>query len=401
MSIKVCGIGVISSIGVGCRENFNSLLNHTSGIGELSLFKSSLSLPVGEVKLTNNELIALLNARYSNAQDAITPYAHISRTALLGAVAAKEAIDSASIPAGKRVGLISSTTVGGMDLSESFYKEFSKDSSKGRLRDIVGHHCASSTDFIAGQCGIEGFRTTISTACSSAVNAIIMGAEMLKKGMLDYVVVGGTDALCSFTLNGFNSLMILDSEPCKPLDANRKGLNLGEGAGYIVLTNSQESSTALCYLTGYANANDAYHQTASSAEGNGAFMAMEQAIKLHGSKSIDYINLHGTGTPNNDSSELAAVRRIFGESIPPCSSTKSFTGHTLAASGGLESVFSVLAITNGALYGSLRFKDVIEEFNVTPLLESKLGESVNTVLTNSFGFGGNCSSLIFSIKEAQ
>ncbi len=399
MSIKVCGIGVISSIGVGCNENFNSLINHKSGIGELSLFESSLALPVGEIKLSNSDIVALLNKKAQNSSNEHNVInAHISRTALLGAIAAKEAVESADIPSGKRVGLISSTTVGGMDLSESFYKEFKEDNSKGRLRDIVGHHCASSTDFIAQQCGIEGFRTTISTACSSAVNAVIMGAEMLKKGMLDYVVVGGTDSLCSFTLNGFNSLMILDSEPCKPLDANRKGLNLGEGAGYIVLTNDTQCNNSLCYLRGYANANDAYHQTASSAEGNGAFMAMEQALNLSGIKrdEVDYINLHGTGTPNNDSSELAAVKRVFGESVPPCSSTKSYTGHTLAASGGVESVYSVLAITRGALYGSLRFTNAIEGFGITPILESRLDDNINCVLSNSFGFGGNCSSIIFS-----
>lgn len=386
MSIKVCGVGVVSSIGIGVEENFSSLIDGRCGIGALSLWESRVDVPVGEVRLRNSEMKSMLNISDSKS---------ISRSALLGAIAAREAVYSANIPDGVRVGLISSTTVGGMDLSERFYRDYIKDSSRGRLRDIVGHDCATSSDFIADICSIDGFRTTISTACSSAANAIIMGAEMLRRDMLDYVVVGGTDALCRFTLNGFNSLMILDSELCRPLDNGRNGLNLGEGAAYIVLTNRDDCRSPLCYLAGYANANDAYHQTASSAEGRGAYDAMSRALEMSGLGSVDYINMHGTGTSNNDSSELSAVSRIFSDEVPPCSSTKSYTGHTLAASGALEAVYSVLAITRGALYGSLRFESEIDGFGVSPLTKSEVGVNVRSVLSNSFGFGGNCSSLIF------
>ncbi len=389
MSIKVCGLGVVSSLGLGCDENFDSLMQHRCGIGPLTHWASSVDVPVGEVHYSNDELKRMLN---------IDSRLTISRTALLGAVAAREAVASAQIPQGKRLGLISSTSVGGMDLSEEFYREFMVSSSRGSLREVVGHDCAASTDFIATQCGISGFRTTISTACSSAANAVIMGAQMLRRGMLDYVVVGGTDALSRFTLNGFNSLMILDSELCRPLDRDRKGLNLGEGAGYIVLTLEENPTESLCRLVGYANANDAYHQTASSPDGVGDFLAMEAALAMSAlePQDIDYINLHGTGTSNNDSSEFAALGRIFGGEIPACSSTKSFTGHTLAASGGIEAVYSVMAIARRALYGSLRFENPIEEVGVVPILESCQGVEVGAVMSNSFGFGGNCSSLIFA-----
>ena len=387
MDIRVCGLGIISPLGAGGKENLSSLLNSRCGINALTHFESSVGSPVGEVSLSNEELKSILN---------INPKKTISRTSLLGIYAANEAIQDAQIPKGKKVGLISSTSVAGMDLSENFYKEYLKDNNKGRLREIVGHDCASSTEAIADYCKIEGFRTTISTACSSAANAIIMGAQLLECDMLDYVIVGGTDSLCQFTYNGFNSLMILDKDLCTPLDQNRKGLNLAEGAAYIVLSKDQDSTKSYCKLLSYANANDAHHQTASSDDGEGAYLAMSKAMAKAQMPKIDYINLHGTGTPNNDQSELAAIVRIFGNNIPFCSSTKSYTGHTLAASGGIEAVFSILSLTENTAWPNLRFQTQIEPFNISPLTKVTKDKKLNVVMSNSFGFGGNCSSLIFS-----
>ncbi len=387
MSINVCGIGVISAIGVGCSENLDSLRAERCGIGSNTLFDSSIAPPVGVVRLSNDELKERLGVDSSRS---------LSRTALLGALAALEAFEGVEIPQGKRVGLINSTTVGGMDLSEEFYRDFAKDNSKGRLRGVVGHDCATSSEFIAEICKINSFVTTISTACSSAANAVIMGARMLECGMLDYVLVGGVDSLCRFTLCGFNSLMILDGELCRPFDQNRKGLNLGEGAGYLLLT-KETIPNKLCTLVGYANANDAFHQTASSEVGEGAYRAMMEAIEVAGvdRDDIGYINLHGTGTGNNDLSESAAIKRVYeGAKIPPCSSTKSYTGHTLAASGGVEAVYSVLALTNSLIYGSLRVETPI--CDEVPLVgNTEQVTSLNYILSSSFGFGGNCSSLIF------
>ena len=388
MSIKICGIGVVSAIGIGCRESLDSLLNQSCGIDRNTLFHTTIDVPVGEVKRSNSELKNMLGIPQSQS---------ISRTALLGAIAAREAMSAVAIASDKRVGLINSTSVGGMDLSEEFYREFSINKARGRLRDIIGHDCATSTDFIAKKCNINGFRTTISTACSSAANAIIMGARMLECDMLDYVLVGGSDALCRFTLNGFNSLMILDKELCRPFDRSRNGLNLGEGAGYLLLT-KEPIDERLCILSGYANANDAFHQTASSNDGEGAFIAMSEALKVAHveAKEIDYINLHGTGTGNNDLSETEAIKRVFAHDVAAkCSSTKSYTGHTLAASGGVEAVFSVLSIMHGVRYASLRFETPIDN-GITLITKTQRGLTINHVLSNSFGFGGNCSSLIFS-----
>ena len=179
---------------------------------------------------------------------------------------------------------------------------------------------------------------TLSTACSSATNAIITGANMLRCGLADIVVVGGAECLSLFHLNGFNALMILDHQPCRPFDRDRAGLNLGEGAAYLVMETAasaqQRGLKPKFVLSGYANTCDAFHQTASSPEGEGAYLAMTAALKTAGLKpeDIQYINAHGTGTPNNDESESKAILRVFGEHYPPVSSTKSFTGHTTSAS---------------------------------------------------------------------
>ncbi|MEO9069480.1 MAG: beta-ketoacyl-[acyl-carrier-protein] synthase family protein, partial [Ginsengibacter sp.] len=301
-----------------------------------------------------------------------------------------------------RTGFISANTVGGMDKSEKFFAEFLSDSQKGKLRNVVHHECGSVTELVADKLGINNYVSTISTACSSSANAIFFGARLIKHGMLDVVIAGGTDALTKFTLNGFNALMILDNEYCKPFDENRKGLNLGEGAGYVVLV-SDRIATSLktelyCKLSGYSNKNDAYHQTASSPDGTGAYLAMKGALEngnLNPS-DIDYINLHGTGTQNNDLAEGIAIKRIFDPNYPPMSSTKSFTGHTLGASGGIEAVFSALSIMHGYVYPNLRFETPMKELDFIPETTFSKNKLIKNVLSNSFGFGGNCSSLIFS-----
>lgn len=389
MGIVVTGVGLVSALGVGVRQNLTSITNGESGISLApALLRTGHTLPVGELRVTNEELHRM--AEIPTAE-------HLSRTALLGVLAVREAMADAKIDQSKRVGLVSSTSVGGMDLTEHFFEEFIEDDSRGRLRDVRMHDCAASTEAICRHCGVKGYSTTISTACSSAANAVIMGAKLLRHNIVDYVIVGGTDALSAFTLNGFKSLMILDEKPCRPFDATRAGLNLGEGAGYLVLQREADAEEYYCHLAGYANRNDAHHQTASSAEGNGAFLAMEEALKMAGVSpcEVDYINAHGTGTGNNDASESAAFVRLFGDKVPPFSSTKGFTGHTLAAAGGIEAVLSVLSIKHQCVYPNLNFATPIEEFGLVPVCRFEQEQEVNCVLTNSFGFGGNCSSLLF------
>jgi 3-oxoacyl-[acyl-carrier-protein] synthase-1 len=392
-NVHVVGTGLITAIGNSSNESLASLKSQTSGIGSLSIFDSvHKDLPVGEVKFTNEVLAAKLKVS-----------SDLPRTCLLGIHAAREAILNAGISdLGKwKTGLISATTVGGMDKTENFFSDYLQDQSRGRLRDVVHHSCGSTTDVIARDLKINRFVTTINTACSSSVNSIILATRLIKAGVLDVVVAGGADALTKFTLNGFNSLMILDKQRCRPFDANRSGLNLGEGAGFLILASDdvirEEKMNSLCAIAGYGNANDAYHQTASSPEGRGSFNAMSSALKMSGlsPESIDYVNLHGTGTVSNDLSEGTAVKRLFGENYPKVSSTKSFTGHTLGASGGIEAAISVLAISEQCIFPNLGFETPIHELNIVPqkMFESA---SVKHVMSNSFGFGGNCSSILIS-----
>lgn len=395
-TIWISGLGVISSIGKNVQENIASLRTTKSGVGYPEYLKTShkTDFPVCEIKQSNEALAAMAGMKLN-----------LPRTTYLSAIAAQEALQDAGIDvmsSAFRIGFISANTLGGMDTSEQFYQEFLDDKSSGHLRDVIHHECGSITELVSQHIGIKHFSTTISTACSSSANAIIHGSRMIKHDLLDIVVAGGADALCKFTLNGFNTLMILDSEPCKPFDENRKGLNLGEGAGYVVLVSDkvQQALNLKKYATvsGYANANDAFHQTASSPEGNGNYYAMKQAFDMSGLQlnDIDYINAHGTGTANNDSSEGIAIERLFTDKIPLVSSTKANTGHTLGACGGIEAVYCCMAMQEGIVYPSLRIQTPIESLKFQPITSLKDNIDVKHTMSNSFGFGGNCTSLIFS-----
>ena len=393
--IFVAGLGAVSAIGNDVAECLSALQGGRAGISDITYLDTVHrgQLPVAEVKLSNEELAA---------RAGVSP--KISRTALLSLLAAGAALNNAGLGDRSpwRTGFISANTVGGMDKTERFYVDFLADPMKGKLRDTIQHECGSVTEWVADQLGIRDYMTTISTACSSSANAIFFGARLIRHGMLDVVVAGGTDALTKFTLNGFNTLMILDAQSCKPFDENRKGLNLGEGAGYVVLVSERVAASLgtslVCRLSGYCNANDAYHQTASSPDGTGSYLAMKGALERSGIQpsEIGYINLHGTGTQNNDIAEGTAIKRLFDPQYPPMSSTKSFTGHTLGACGGLEAVFSCLSVQRGLIYPNLRLETPMKELPFTPATSFMKDQPVEHVLSNSFGFGGNCSSLIFS-----
>jgi 3-oxoacyl-(acyl-carrier-protein) synthase len=395
--VFITGFGIISSVGKDVRETVASLLAERSGIGEITLLDTvhKGKFPLAEVKMTTEEL---LKATGNPGRKDLT------RTALLGMIAAREAVDSAGIErmTEYRTGLISANTVGGMDRSEIFYQSFLADKRKGRLIDVVNHDCGESTERIAKYIGIRHFATTISTACSSSANAIMFGSELIKSGKFDRIIAGGTDAVTKFTLNGFNTLMILDKQSCRPFDDNRAGLTLGEGAAFVILESEavalKENKQIICELKGYGNANDAYHQTASSPEGTGAVLAMQKAMTMSGLQpaQIDYINVHGTGTQNNDLSEGVALEKIFNDKVPRFSSTKSFTGHTLGAAGAIEAVMSILAIRQSAIWPNLNFETQMKELKIRPEARLVRNAGVRNVLSNSFGFGGNNSTLIFS-----
>lgn len=392
--VAITGMGIISSIGNTVQENYEALINAQHGISTIENIQTHHkdAIKVGEIKLTNAALEQRLNLPSDH---------NFSRTPLLGAIAAKQAVENAGIKNINqyKTGLLSATSVGGMDMTEKYFFEYVDDPTNRRF--ITSHDAGDSTHKIADILGLKGFVSTISTACSSAANSIMLGARLIQSGKLDRVIVGGTDALSKFTINGFNSLMILSDTYNTPFDANRKGLNLGEAAAFIVLESDElvkkENKKVLAYVSGYGNANDAYHQTASSENGDGAYLAMQKAFKVSGltTSDIDYINAHGTATANNDLSEGRAIERVFGNHVPEFSSTKPFTGHTLAAAAGVEAVYSILALQNNVVFPNLNFKEPMPEFDLKPQTTLKKKE-INHVLSNSFGFGGNCSTLIFS-----
>ncbi len=393
--VFVTGIGIISGIGNNVEETLQSLKEKKSGVEDIKYLQTIHKgvIPVSEVKLSEEELIERAGLPEGE------PY---TRSTLIGIIAADEAVKNAQIDDIKecRTGLISGTTVGGMDKSELYYRDLLE--TTNHIEYIETHDCGDSTERIADYIGVKDFVSTTSTACSSAANSMILGARMIKNGLLDRVVAGGIESLTKYHMNGFNTLMILDREPCKPFDDKRKGLNLGEGAAFLVLESEEmvkkSGKKVLAELTGYGNSCEAFHQTASTPEGKGAYAAMKEALHRSGLKieDIDYINAHGTGTDNNDLSEGRAIETLFGDKIPKVSSTKSYTGHTTSAAGGVEAVISVLTLQHNMIFPNLNFKEQMKELKFKPVTEVLENVKVEHVLSNSFGFGGNNSALIFS-----
>jgi 3-oxoacyl-[acyl-carrier-protein] synthase len=402
MNIAITGEGIVSAIGLNKQEVLQSLLKKQSGIGKMKHLQSiHHELAVGEVDLSNEKMKEILGIPTSQM---------MSRTALMGIIAIQQALDDANIiiddilaqkKRGEhlRIALVSGTTVGGMDITELCFDNLNEESD---LEFLHHHDCGSSTNFMAQHFGIFTEVTTLSTACSSAANAIMFGARLLKHGYADIVVAGGTEALSRFHLNGFNSLMILDHQQCRPFDNTRAGLNLGEGAAFVVLESDEialkRGVKPHVYLTGYGNACDAFHQTASSENGEGAYLAMKEALDMAqvNPDEIQYVNAHGTGTPNNDQSESVSLQRLFGKNMPLVSSTKSFTGHTTSASGSIEAVICILAMQNHFVPANIGWKNQMET-GITPTLGVE-NIALKHVLCNSFGFGGNDTSLLFSVQ---
>lgn len=389
--ISITGLGIICAIGNDADSVLDSLRRKESGIRRMKYLQSRHDdIPVGEVQLSTDEMKEMLGLDCNVVA---------SRTSVMGAIAVREALRQAGITdtEGKRLALISGTTVGVMDVTEKYFERMK---SEPELQFLPhSNECGKSTEQIAEYAGIpEAVCCTVSTACSSALNAIMLGSEMLRNGEADIVIAGGSESLSKFHLNGFNTLMILDRERCRPFDDSRAGLNLGEGAAFVVL--QKNVPDALAYVNGYANRCDAFHQTATSENGDGAFLAMSGAMRMASlsSSDIQYVNAHGTGTPDNDSSEGRAFRRVFGDSIPEISSTKSYTGHTTSASGSIETVICVLAMQNGFTPASLGWSKAISG-GIIPTMGSS-DVKLENVMCNSFGFGGNDSSLIIGRKPS-
>lgn len=380
MQIAITGIGIVSALGAGKKANEENLLAGRSCISAPRFLQTvHREWPVGEVPLTNAEL----KQRLGKSADE-----EISRNTLLGMLAAREAMADAGVPLTEEALLdtafINGTTVGGMDLTEQHIGEFFR-GDMTHVDVLRQHAAAATTEAIAADLGGMSDVTTVSTACSSALNAIISGTNLIRTSEHPRALVGGTEALTRFHLNGFGSLGILSEQVCKPFQPDRDGINLGEGAAYLVLENAEAARARGAhiygYIAGYANRCDAYHPTASSPDGKGAVLAMQDALNMAHltPEKIDYINAHGTATPNNDGSEATAIEHVFGRPFnagtwPEPLSTKNLTGHTTSASGSIEAIFCLM------------------------LMQAR---GYQRVMTNAFAFGGNDSSLILSAEQAE
>lgn len=391
--VFITGIGAISSIGNSIDENHLSLVNGISGIGKASHFRSNYteSLPFAEIKLSDEELKSRLGITSPG----------FTRTTLIALHAFDEAIKDAGLTSVELSNLstafISSSTVGGMCYTDQLYADANFAEIPSEF--LNAYEGSDHTFRIAKKYGIKGFTDTINTACSSSANAIMLGARLIQTGRAKRVIVGGADCLAKFTVNGFNSLRILSDQPCKPFDQNRDGLTLGEAAAYLVLESDDVCSSKRKYaeVIGFGNSNDAFHPSATSDTAIGPLLAMRLALQTANlvPSQIDYINAHGTATPNNDVTESYAFSELF-ESVPPFNSTKSYTGHTLATAGAIEAIFSILSLCNGELYASLNRTEQMENVDFNPIEKYHKNTELRFVMSNSFGFGGNCTSLIFS-----
>lgn len=396
--IAITASGIITALGTGTERHLHALRDRRHGLRYPQILKTAhaAEFPIGEVDATNGTLMDRLRI-----DDPSIPY---TRTSLLALAAVTDLLREPGLHEylrSNRLAFVNANTVGGMAEGENRYMRFIAEESDAEQEAwIPTMDCADSTMLIPGFFGLKAQLATISTACSSSANSLIVGARMIRYGLADTVIAGGSDALSRFTLNGFASLKNLEHGFCRPFDQNRSGLNLGEGAAYVLLERESAAKSRgahiLGYLCGWANTNDAYHPTAPAPDGSGARRTMEQALRSAGigPGEIAYINAHGTATLNNDLAEGRAIESVWNGAPPPFSSTKPFTGHTLAAAGAVEAIICIAAMRGRLIPPNLNWETPMEELELRPQLEAAAGTRMDFVMSNSFGFGGSNVSLI-------
>lgn len=390
--IGITGLGMISAVGADVKQNLASLRRGESGVSTLHFQRTKYadSLLFGEVKRSTAEL----------ADEAGVGGLALSRSAILALLAFREAVNDAGLTPGilrdPRTAFVNGATVGGVCLSEELMQDVSEAADATRYIDQYDTYAV--TEAVRAQYALAGTCSTINTACSSSANAIQFGARLIRSGKADRVIVGGADAIARFTINGFNALRLLSAGACRPFDASRDGLNIGEGAAYLVLEKESllQGRHVHAWFSGYGNANDAFHPTSLGPEAHGPIHAMERALVDAGLKASDIgmIHAHGTGTENNDEVERKALAQLFGTTTP-FYSTKGATGHTLGAAGAMGAVVSILSLVHQELHPSVGYVSSDEGILALPNTTHR-SHVVQHAMANAFGFGGNCTSLIFS-----
>ncbi len=394
--LAITGVGIICSIGRNQREVWESITESRAGIEKLSCFPEE-KFPTDLAAEAVADLHELLPLSRRDLK-------RLSRTDLLAVIAAGEAIRQANDGAARPLGLdravvSTGTSTGGLLEGESYYFRRRID---GRRRTpasrVLQQPTSSPSDAVAGVIAAGGGVISNATACASAGAAIGMASDYLRSGHAEVAVAGGSDALCRLTYSGFNVLQAVDPSPCTPFSADRKGITLGEGSAYLVIERFDDALTRgariLAELCAYGASCDAHHPTAPPEDGSGAEAAIRLAMREANIDGVDYINAHGTGTPLNDSAETRAIIAAVGSSTP-ASSTKSYFGHTLGASGALEAVITVLALNAQIAPPTLRLRAAGADCTLDYVPLTPRPMTLGTALSNTFGFGGSNVSLVF------
>jgi 3-oxoacyl-[acyl-carrier-protein] synthase-1 len=378
---------VTSALGAGRAAHLQALRAGTSGLRKLDFDTNTLDCWLGEVRDFDVPLGGSL-ADWDCRNNRLAEFA-LAQDGFIDAVAACRARRGAA-----RIGVFIGTSTSGVQHTELAYRERNVQTNElpGWFRQQYTQNIFSVADFVARRLALQGPAFAISTACSSSAKVFAAASRAIVAGMCDAAVVGGVDSLCLTTLYGFNSLQLISGDVCRPADAARNGISIGEAGGFALLDPAADTGLQ---LQGYGESSDAYHMSSPEPGGRGAIASMRAALDRGGvaPEQVDYINLHGTGTVANDKAESRAVCSVFGEQTP-CSSTKGWTGHTLGAAGIVESAISLLAIEHGLMPRSLNTRATDPEIHAAVLLENRAA-SVRRVLSNSFGFGGSNCSLLF------
>lgn len=395
--LAITGLGIICSIGRNQAEVWQSIVESRAGIGKLTKFPGE-TFPTDIAAQVDDDLDAMQAIGRREAR-------RMSRSDLLAVIAASEAVAQAdrgaSSPMPRERAIVSTgTSTGGLLEGEGYYFDRLV---QGRRRvaasRVLQQPTSGPSDAVARALSLGGGVLSNATACASAGAAIGMAGDLLRSRHADVAIAGGSDALCRLTYSGFNVLQAVDEKACMPFAEERKGITLGEGAAYLVIERWDDAvargATILAELCGYGATCDAHHPTAPHEEGRGAQAAMRGAIAEAGDDpSIDYINAHGTGTLLNDSAETKAIIAAVGESIP-ASSSKSYFGHTLGASGGIEAVITVLALQQQLAPPTLRLNSPAADCTLDYIPHTPRPMTMTNVLSNTFGFGGSNVSLLF------
>ncbi|MBI5429407.1 MAG: beta-ketoacyl-[acyl-carrier-protein] synthase family protein [Nitrosomonadales bacterium] len=389
--LQLSAYTLVSPLGAGLPATLEALRAGRSGLTKCDFLDVDLDTCVGRVAGLEDHPVRADLATYDCRNN---------RLAQLGLEqdGFADAVDAARQRYGReRIGVFLGTSTSGILDTELAYRQ--RDPKTGALPasfNYAGSHsCYSVADFVQHALDLTGPAMVISTACSSSAKVFGNAARMIRAGMCDAAVVGGVDSLCLTTLYGFNSLGLVSTRPCRPYDAGRDGISIGEAAGFVLLEKARvPSDPDAILLLGVGESSDAYHMSSPHPEGAGARLAIQAALNDAGltPADIDYVNLHGTGTRANDAAEDQAVFNTFGGDTP-CSSTKGATGHLLGAAGVSEAVISALCIKHGLMPGGLNTEHIDPALKVRYLLQNRQ-QPVNRVLSNSLGFGGSNCSLI-------